>query len=529
MAEFIEILSPSALSDLSKGNAEIVKMIANIDKAGQSMAKITTPSGSDNGIKGLAIEYQNLEKATQKQQVNLEKTRLAEIRLAQAREKAFDNYSKQLSKEEAAEKATQNAASQAAPSAILDALLFKGGMGKTPAAKNFVEALKGGAKGAAAMGGRGAAAEAATIGIEAAEGDKPHDIIDRVTGKFGDWALMDAGFKALHILPSLPKYMQSAVKEFATQPEVKSFIAEQGLSPQIKGELDKWEEDRKSLEGVVPEDKIGAVTGLKQKIQNLKAKQSASPEALKSEIQPQIDAANAQISSILNSDKSPLEFEVDDISGEPLKSADRTHKTFDVLSKKEREGVVVPKDYGEATVTEVGEEGFKPSVTVMNKDGIFEKSDKVKLEDKVYSDKSKAQEAADEALRQHYYDNSIPDNLKPESKAQASSVPTSKVTEDAVSPMDAARELLEKTEVPKFLEGMKKDPEAMLKYIADQAFDRNDDGSMSNEKGARAGLLKRPAINPLISSSVTGIPASVTSFLSLLCTSSKVISAASLT
>ena len=109
MAEFIEFLSPSALADLKKGNDELLLMIKNVDVIGQKMSKITTPSGSDSAIKSLTVEYQKQEKAIQslqskleaaskKQQAELEKTRLAEIRLAQQREKAFDKYEQGLRK-----------------------------------------------------------------------------------------------------------------------------------------------------------------------------------------------------------------------------------------------------------------------------------------------------------------------------------------------------------------------------------------------------------------------------------------------
>lgn len=112
MAEFIEFLSPSALADLKKGNDELLLMIKNVDLIGQKMSKINTPSGSDSAIKSLTLEYQKQEKAIQslqsklevaskKQQSELEKTRLAEIRLAQQREKAFDKYEIQLNKEQA--------------------------------------------------------------------------------------------------------------------------------------------------------------------------------------------------------------------------------------------------------------------------------------------------------------------------------------------------------------------------------------------------------------------------------------------
>ena len=112
MAEFIEFLSPSALADLKKGNDELLIMIKNVDVIGQKMSKINTPSGSDSAIKSLTLEYQKQEKAIQslqsklevaskKQQAELEKTRLAEIRLAQQREKSFDNYQKQARREQA--------------------------------------------------------------------------------------------------------------------------------------------------------------------------------------------------------------------------------------------------------------------------------------------------------------------------------------------------------------------------------------------------------------------------------------------
>lgn len=99
--EFIEILSPSALKDLQTANAEIVTMISNVDKVGAKMKGIATPSGSDSAIKSLTAEYQKQEKVIQNTQKALEKARLEEIKLQQAREKAFVKYDAQLSKEQA--------------------------------------------------------------------------------------------------------------------------------------------------------------------------------------------------------------------------------------------------------------------------------------------------------------------------------------------------------------------------------------------------------------------------------------------
>jgi hypothetical protein len=118
-SEFIEILSPSALKDLQTANAELVTMISNVDKVGTKMKGITTPSGSDSAIKGLTAEYQKQEKiitnlqnkvvkANEVAQRQAEKTRLAEIKLAQQREQAFDKFDKNLAREQAKLNASLN-------------------------------------------------------------------------------------------------------------------------------------------------------------------------------------------------------------------------------------------------------------------------------------------------------------------------------------------------------------------------------------------------------------------------------------
>jgi hypothetical protein len=110
--EFIEFLSKEALKDLQTANAELVTMISNVDKVGTKMKGITTPSGSDSAIKGLTAEYQKQEKiianlqnkvvkANEVAQRQAEKTRLAEIKLAQQREQAFDKFEKSQRKEQA--------------------------------------------------------------------------------------------------------------------------------------------------------------------------------------------------------------------------------------------------------------------------------------------------------------------------------------------------------------------------------------------------------------------------------------------
>lgn len=58
MAEFIEFLSKDALAELQLANKELVTMVSNVDKVGQKMKGINTPTGSNDAIKQLTIEYE---------------------------------------------------------------------------------------------------------------------------------------------------------------------------------------------------------------------------------------------------------------------------------------------------------------------------------------------------------------------------------------------------------------------------------------------------------------------------------------
>jgi len=73
MSEFIEFLSPSALSEMQKANAELVKMVANVKSVQTEMAKINTPSGGDASIKQLTSQYQEQAKTIQLLQTQIEK------------------------------------------------------------------------------------------------------------------------------------------------------------------------------------------------------------------------------------------------------------------------------------------------------------------------------------------------------------------------------------------------------------------------------------------------------------------------
>lgn len=82
MAEFIEILSPKALSDLEKLNSMLVETVSSVDKVNQKFKSITTPSGVDSGLKGLTAEYAKQEKLIAELQIKLQ-------RLAQAQQQTI--------------------------------------------------------------------------------------------------------------------------------------------------------------------------------------------------------------------------------------------------------------------------------------------------------------------------------------------------------------------------------------------------------------------------------------------------------
>jgi len=111
MADFLDVLSPSALADLQKANVELTTMIKNVSTLNSK--KIGTPSGADNSIKSLSVEYAKQEKLIADLQIKLERlaqtqnrTKISnnaleksEISLATARtrnEKAIDRENAKL-------------------------------------------------------------------------------------------------------------------------------------------------------------------------------------------------------------------------------------------------------------------------------------------------------------------------------------------------------------------------------------------------------------------------------------------------
>jgi len=71
MADFLDVLSPSALADLQKANVELTTMIKNVSTLNSK--KIGTPSGADNSMKKLTEDYGKQEKVIADLQIKLER------------------------------------------------------------------------------------------------------------------------------------------------------------------------------------------------------------------------------------------------------------------------------------------------------------------------------------------------------------------------------------------------------------------------------------------------------------------------
>lgn len=98
----------SLISKLSLADAELLKISQSASNASKGISGISTPSGLDKAVSGTASLNTQLEKQNTiitKLHADIakkaEQSRLAEIRLQQAREKAFDSFEKNAQKEQA--------------------------------------------------------------------------------------------------------------------------------------------------------------------------------------------------------------------------------------------------------------------------------------------------------------------------------------------------------------------------------------------------------------------------------------------
>lgn len=106
----------SLISKLSLADAELLKISQSASNASKGISGISTPSGLDKAVSGTASLNTQLEKQNTiitKLHADIakkaEQSRLAEIRLQQAREKAFDSFEKNAQKESNALKKAEGA------------------------------------------------------------------------------------------------------------------------------------------------------------------------------------------------------------------------------------------------------------------------------------------------------------------------------------------------------------------------------------------------------------------------------------
>lgn len=355
---------------------------------------------------------------------------------------------------EAADKAKKDAPLAAAPDALLTAALGEYGAdtkGISDAAQTFKQTLIKSGESIGKFGVLGGTAGVSEAGIEKAQG---YDIsMKDALDKFGEegfqYATMDAMFKILPVASKLPSAAYRAWKEYMTKIPAPQFLDE--INNQVKnGTLSQDEADKaaanlggyvKAKNKTIPTgnvEKDGLITELVQK----KLKLEEDKKTLDPNFHKEKDKQIADIDSKINLVKySKRPIETDDITGE----FNLNPKTHDELTAKEKEGIVVPKEYGGTEVEEVGGKGedaekkYKPTAYFTENKGKLELKQPIEVGDKTYSDKQKAQEAADKALKQHYYENGLHDSGKPQKKQQDNGLQlqkeeeTSKVTEPATA------------------------------------------------------------------------------------------------
>lgn len=240
----------------------------------------------------------------------------------------------------AAQNAMKNAPITAIPDAIVGAAMARGVGGKAAGAEiipnaakeSFLKATGNGLKGVAKVSGIGGAAEFGRSKTEQKLGYNVTDAeaIENGLRGMGEYAIMDAAFKLAH---AGPKYLSSAAKNLlSTVPkEVLEVAAEKYPDgKQTLEDVAKFSETKAKVQDFVPEEKVGAVTGLTEKVQNLEnnikeleEKKKTSSQALHpfmdgwiKEYQDEIDFYKKQVDKVVKSkDPTGVSEEIDDITG----------------------------------------------------------------------------------------------------------------------------------------------------------------------------------------------------------------------
>jgi hypothetical protein len=333
-----------------------------------------------------------------------------------------ENKANGLTPKEAASKAAGDAEIQGILPAVAGGAFFSGAIGGGEAAKGFGEALghtlKNGAKFSGIMGAQ-AGIDDVVKQLQGYEANYGEDIGEAMKGGFLQTAAMELLPHAL----SLPKYVKSQLYNFVGKnvdpAAVEAQLKTAPDGEQVAKDLDNFNTVKQAVPPNIEmsDETRAAITGkmvertkLNKEIDELGTHGEAFAGKIE-ELKKQVSNIEADINQMSLTNK-PFLHETDATTGESLYPV----KTFEDLNGKEKDGIVVPKEYGTAEVKESGEgenKTFKPIATIAEKKGGLVIQNKIEAGEETFSDKAKAQQAAEKALAQHYYENGLSDNQKP--------------------------------------------------------------------------------------------------------------------
>jgi hypothetical protein len=258
---------------------------------------------------------------------------------------------------------------------------------------------------------------------------------------YGLWAMTEPFKIPSYQRPQIENLVASApreqVKEFYNGMEETGAVPE-GTTDKVISKLNKFDQQKKTVEDMpLSEEQKASITGKllqRQKLEEETKRFKSFGGSFKSRIEANekaLETLDSEIDGIIKTGD-VARYEQDTLTGERIADS----KPHEELKKPEKEGIVVPKEYGVAEVVEVGEgenKTFKPKASFIVKEGGLEISKPIKFtEEKTYTDKDKAQAAADEALGKHYYENAMPETDKPITNEKSEVLQSPKVESVAV-------------------------------------------------------------------------------------------------
>jgi len=230
------------------------------------------------------------------------------------------------------------------------------------------------------------------------------------------------------IVPSYARPQMENIVASADRNQVTAYLSSkeqngeipQGTTAKVLGTLSKFDQQKAVVAPFrISEESKAAIAGKlvqKQKLldekASLKPNENAFPERI-NEIDKEINGIDGEINKLYNA-KNPFEKETDTNTGDKSYQP----KTFEELKPQEKNGIIVPKEYGDVEIVERGEgENKTYTAKAYSIDQQGSLSIKKNIHDEAgFTDKDKAQAAADNALKQHYYENGLHDNAKPDKK-----------------------------------------------------------------------------------------------------------------